>query len=939
VTSLGAPDVALSDLVQVPDSAGDCSRENGTKVAEPKVNYAVSEFHQRQLAAVMFTDIVDYTRLMESDEEAARDARARHRAALEAAVPAHSGRLIQYYGDGSLSIFASAVEAAHAALEVQRSIRTEPAVPLRIGIHQGEVTFDEQGVYGDAVNVAFRIQSLGSEGSVLVSGKVYDELKNQTTLPAKLVSEFHLKNVARPIRVFALTADGLPLPQRERVHVPGASAAPALPKPSSIRRRWRILGATAVSALGIFLVLRSCGPPEPELDKYLLVVAPFNISSGNPELVTWDEHFVDILSRNLDGAGVLRTVSPSVAIRRWRGPSDPASAAQLGRSTEAGLVVFGSLIPSGRDSARVTASILDVASNRVLDEISLNAFDPAQRLVQVSDSLTVELLRALGRHLPIGAVRGVAFGTLSTVPALKAFLRGEQFYRISAWDSAIAHYERALEADSTFALALRRIGLALGWQHNVRDTRALNYLLRAGANNRGLPKRDSLLVTADSLSAAVSMDDASQTAPEHWAYASRLFSTLEEARRLFPRDPEVWFAIGDARYHLGYGMTAVSEHDVLDAFDRSIALDPGFAPVYLHPIEVGLKLGGLPLGRRYAASYLALNSTDKNARAVQVAMIITQPQHALALDTSRMLDTIANELLPSIRNLLHRWPDSAEVAVRIGLELSRRNVRAPFSRECDTRWFDYGRRLAYRGHLREAWCALAAVPDRLLAEVAILGGAPPQRVDAMFERWLTSGEASAAFALEWWSIRGDTSRILRFLRRADSAASVISSSPGRWRVHYDTAAARAHYALAIGDTATALRLFQALPEHLCLSCYHPDRLIRGRLLVAAGRLEAAQILFSAWRGPVVFPTDVVAALEHARVAERLGEREEAATAYRFVVDAWQRADSVLHPYVSEARAGLSRLGQSDASADAHRHDAGAARGQRGSRPPTRSRVP
>ena len=90
----------------------------------------------------MFTDVVGYTALMQRDEEAARIVRRRHRQVLEAAVSAHGGDLLQYLGDGSLTTFPSVVEAVHAAIEVQRGLRQEPVVPLRIGIHQGDISYD-----------------------------------------------------------------------------------------------------------------------------------------------------------------------------------------------------------------------------------------------------------------------------------------------------------------------------------------------------------------------------------------------------------------------------------------------------------------------------------------------------------------------------------------------------------------------------------------------------------------------------------------------------------------------------------------------------------------------------------------------------------------------------------------------------------------------------
>ena len=102
----------------------------------------------RQLAAIMFTDVAGYTALMQRDEETARSYRDRHRRVLEEAVPRRGGDLLEHYGAGSLSIFGSAIEAVACALEIQRDLAAEPGVPLRIGIHTGDIVREAQGVYG-----------------------------------------------------------------------------------------------------------------------------------------------------------------------------------------------------------------------------------------------------------------------------------------------------------------------------------------------------------------------------------------------------------------------------------------------------------------------------------------------------------------------------------------------------------------------------------------------------------------------------------------------------------------------------------------------------------------------------------------------------------------------------------------------------------------------
>jgi TolB-like protein len=178
----------------------------------------------RQLAAIMFTDMEGYTALMQKNEQAAIERRTRHREVFEKAMTDHGGKIIQYYGDGTLSIFSSAIHAVNAGVAMQLLFRNKPQVPLRIGIHIGDVTIDDSGVYGDGVNIASRIESFAVAGSVFVSDKVFDEIKNQPLVDTVSMGLFELKNVSRPVEVFAITNEGLTVPKP--VDLKGKTAEP-----------------------------------------------------------------------------------------------------------------------------------------------------------------------------------------------------------------------------------------------------------------------------------------------------------------------------------------------------------------------------------------------------------------------------------------------------------------------------------------------------------------------------------------------------------------------------------------------------------------------------------------------------------------------------------------------------------------------------------------
>ena len=175
----------------------------------------------RQLAAIMFTDIEGYTSLMQQDEDKATQIRERHRQVFNEITENHNGNILQYYGDGTLSMFSSAVDAVECGVEMQRVFLDRPSIPIRIGIHIGDVLVTEDDIFGDAVNLASRIESLGKAGSVLISEKVRDEIKNHSRFKTTSLGHFEFKNVYKPLEIFALVNEGLVVPGTEEMFEKG----------------------------------------------------------------------------------------------------------------------------------------------------------------------------------------------------------------------------------------------------------------------------------------------------------------------------------------------------------------------------------------------------------------------------------------------------------------------------------------------------------------------------------------------------------------------------------------------------------------------------------------------------------------------------------------------------------------------------------------------
>lgn len=171
----------------------------------------------RQLAAIMFADIMGYTAMMQDDESLATQLKDKFKNKLEAELLLHGGRLIKFSGDGALCSFSSAFEAVKAAVNVQFHLQEKPGVPVRIGIHQADVVFDETDVYGDGVNIASRLESLAVPGSIFVSGKVVDDIKNHKEIQTVSLGKYVLKNVKEPIEIFAISNPGLQVPLHKKL--------------------------------------------------------------------------------------------------------------------------------------------------------------------------------------------------------------------------------------------------------------------------------------------------------------------------------------------------------------------------------------------------------------------------------------------------------------------------------------------------------------------------------------------------------------------------------------------------------------------------------------------------------------------------------------------------------------------------------------------------
>jgi serine/threonine-protein kinase len=680
--------------------------------------------------------------------------------------------------------------------------------------------------------------------------------------------------------------------------------------------RMAAIGLAAVAAIASLAWWTNRGAAT--LDADLIAVAPFDVEA--PALGLWKEGLVDVMSRNLDGAGTLRTVPASVVIRRWRGRADAQSATALGAATGARLVLFGGLLTAG-DSVRATVVLLDVETGRTLAELEHR--DLADRVDRLSDSLTVAVLRELGRSRRLDMARATSSPTAS-LPALKSYLQGEQFYRAARWDSAQARFERVLALDSSFALAYHRLAEVRRWQdpNEVPDSTAYVLMRRMSRFTRGLAPRERLLATIDSLSAEAyfawhrGLTDVQSYGVEH-AVITRLIATIGDGLLRYRDDAELAFLLAEtrSRYDSDVVEGEIDDREILGLYDRAIAVDSSFAPAYVTPISLTAYLDGADSARRYIRAYLALEPLGPRSQIIRLADALLDPVRAASIDMARLVDTLPADRLCQAATLLKHIPDSAETLVRVARALAAAGDVGSTIPTPGCGLIHAVDGLQFRGHLREARRLTAQqahwLGPTVMYNMARYGMVPADSARAEFRRILSLSPRTKVIKLYgWWATDGDTIPIQTYITQFGKAAEKLHAPSAAAMLRASVASGRAYLALAKRDTATALALFLTTPDTLH-ECRSDDRLTTVRLLMAKRRFtEAAARLERRWPGTSGCSNgldDVAWTLERARAFEHVGRQAEAVASYAFVAEAWRTADDELQPYVRESREAMMRL--------------------------------
>jgi TolB-like protein/class 3 adenylate cyclase/Tfp pilus assembly protein PilF len=573
----------------------------------------------RRLAAILAADVAGYSRLMGADEEGTHDRlRAHHRQLVDPKINEHHGRIVKTTGDGMLVEFASVVDAVRCAAEIQRAMidrdsemAVDRRIRFRVGINLGDIIVDGDDIFGDGVNVAARLEASAQPGGICISRVVRDQIRDKLPYAFEDMGEQSFKNIARPVRVYAISSDAVAaLPQV-------AIAAQPISAPRGIAARiaglvgggiagWRARpiikpssSAPVASTIGDD---KSVAPStSPRLS---IVVLPFTHLSNDPE----QEYFADGITEDLTTD--LSRISGSFVIARntaftYKGKA--VDAKQIGREMGVRYALEGSVRRSGH-RVRVNAQLVDAETGA---HLWAERFDgESTDLLQFQDDITRRIASELRAEL-IEAESERAMrehpnnpGAIDLAMQARALLNKPPSPEQNAQIRRLC--ERALAIDPKNLDAL--VGLAASYVVGVydlhvtddyewlrlakdavsralaidpRNARAFQVKSRIFAYSNELDYRGQIDEAIDAAETAIALDPNLAVA---YGWLARLYgkaghpertaAMVQQAMRLSPRDPNTasWlYQIGTSQLQMGHYDEAIA------TFRRSLVANPDLA--------------------------------------------------------------------------------------------------------------------------------------------------------------------------------------------------------------------------------------------------------------------------------------------------------------------------------------------------------------------------
>jgi TolB-like protein/class 3 adenylate cyclase len=381
-----------------------------------------SEPVERRLTAILAADVAGYSRLIGVDEEGTlAQLKAFRKTLVDPTIAKHRGRIVKTTGDGMLVEFASAVDAARCAVEVQRGMASEnmevpqaERIEFRIGIHLGDIIIDDNDIFGDGVNIAARLESIAVPGGISISRAVHDQVCDRINVCFDDKGEIALKNIARPVQVFAISGA-----KESRTTIsPESKLALALP------------------------------------DKPSIAVLPFANLSSDPEQDYFADGMVEDIITALSHFKALFVTARNSSFT-YKGRA--VDVKQVGRELGVRYVLEGS-VRKAANRVRITGQLVDTATGA---HLWAERFDGGlSDVFDLQDQVTESVVGAIAPAVEKAEIERAKRKPTESLDAYALYLRGlaayYQFGDRQANDEALRLFNSAIELDPDFASAYAR---------------------------------------------------------------------------------------------------------------------------------------------------------------------------------------------------------------------------------------------------------------------------------------------------------------------------------------------------------------------------------------------------------------------------------------------------------------------------------------------------
>jgi adenylate cyclase len=497
-----------------------------------------SEHVERRLTAILAADVAGYSRLMGADEEGTlAQLKAFRKTLVDPTIAKHHGRIVKTTGDGMLVEFASAVDAARCAVEVQRGMAGENTevpqakrIEFRIGIHLGDIIIDGNDIFGDGVNIAARLESIAVPGGVSISRAVHDQVRDRINVCFDDKGEIALKNIARPVQVFAVSG------AKESKTTVSPDSKPALALP----------------------------------DKPSIAVLPFTNMSGDPEQDYFADGMVDDIITALSHFKALFVIARNSSFT-YKGRA--VDVKQVGRELGVRYVLEGS-VRKAANRVRITGQLVDAATGA---HLWAERFDGGLGdIFDLQDQVTESVVGAIAPEVEKAEIERAKRKPTESLDAYTVYLRGlAMLYQVTsrqAYDEAVHLFHSAIELDPDFATAYGRAAICYAF---AKTNGWISVTAKEIAEVKRLAQR----------AVELGKDDAIALTTGGWALAL-VVRDLEAAAALIDRALVLNSNLAEAWHWGGWVKNFLGEPGAaIERFARAMRLSP------LGPQVMGMKIG------------------------------------------------------------------------------------------------------------------------------------------------------------------------------------------------------------------------------------------------------------------------------------------------------------------------------------------------------------